>query len=137
MKAKQREIAQILKNEIKIPLTPTEKISVKSWLKRLRKEDPNFAHVPKARFGRTYVRLHIMSAIALMPWTDTRTSGDLDAYRFKAKTLKALRAYESKEKSPWWKNALSEAIQLIEDTPVGEYMHEDPPQMRQLMQATE
>ncbi|HLD99973.1 MAG TPA: hypothetical protein VJB59_06935 [Bdellovibrionota bacterium] len=112
---------------IKVPLTVTQKQSVKRWLKRMRREDANFADAPKARFGSTYIRLEIVTAIALMPWTDTRTSGDLDAYRFKKDVLKALRAIEAMEVSSWWKNGITEAIGLIENSPVGEYMHETPP----------
>ncbi len=109
-------------SEFKIALSPTEITSVKTWLDQMRQYDQNFSDIPEAFFGSNYVKLDIQTAIAVMPWTDTRTSGDLDAHRFKKHVLTALHALESKEKSPWWRAALTKAIELIQDTPVGEYM---------------
>ncbi len=80
-----------MRSTLKVRLNPTEMASVKCWLKRMRREDHNFADAPKARFGKDYIKLNIVTALAVIPWTDTRTSGDLDAHRFKAKVIAALR----------------------------------------------
>ena len=115
---------------IKVPLsTDSQKETVKHWLKQMRAEDQNFRDVPKANFGQNYVRLTVMTAMALMPWTDTRVSGDLDAYRFKKDVLKAIRNNEAKAISPWHKTGLSEAVAIIEGTPVGEYMNGPAPRL--------
>jgi len=113
--------------QIKVQLTPSQMGSVRRWLKRMRCEDQLFAKVPKARFGSSYVRLEIETAIALMPWTDTRTSGDFDAYRFKHGVLSEIKAKIERAQAkynwlPFPESGLPDAYELIKATPVGEYM---------------
>jgi hypothetical protein len=111
---------------IKISLNQSQKTSVKAWLKRLRRLDPNFSDVPKARFGTNYVKLDVWTAIALMPWVDPNTSGDIDAFRFKKDALKAIWDKYLNETSPWRKQGLLEAFELVCSTPMGEYVNELP-----------